>query len=120
MLNNTNLVGRLTQDPTLNSLPSGDQVCNLRIAVDGMAAGREVGYIDVAAFGKPGEAAARVLTKGWLVAVSGRLEHRTWKTDGGERRQSYRVVGNVDFLSAPKGDAPGEDASEPEEVATAA
>jgi single-strand DNA-binding protein len=120
MLNTLSVVGRLTNDPVLNTLPSGDPVCNLRLAVDGMAAGRGVGYIDVATFGKPGEAAARVLSKGWLVAVSGRLEHRTWTTDAGENRSAYRVVGSVDFLAAPRGSADANGASpdvENEEVA---
>jgi hypothetical protein len=38
------------------------KVCQLRIAVDGMGRGREVGYINV--FGAGGEAAAKVLAKG--------------------------------------------------------
>jgi single-strand DNA-binding protein len=87
------ITGRLTQDPDLVSLPSGDSVCNLRLAVDGMAPGRETGYVDVAAFGKSGEAAAKVLSKGWLVAVDGRLEYRTWKTDDDQTRHAHRIVG---------------------------
>ena len=67
-----------------------------------MAPGRETGYIDAAAFGKPGEAAARVLSKGWLVGVDGRLEYRTWVSDDGQNRHAYRIVGNVEFLSAPR------------------
>lgn len=102
-MNRITITGRLTQDPDLGSLPSGDPVCNLRLAVDGMAPGRDTGYVDVAAFGKPGEAAAKVLSKGWLVAVDGRLEYRTWKTDDDQTRHAYKIVGNVEFLAAPKG-----------------
>ena len=103
--------GRLTKDPELRSLPSGDKVCQLRVAVDGMARGREVGFINVSVFGKAGEAAAQYLAKGWLVAVDGRLELGQWETDAGERRHDYNVVGNVEFLTAPKGQDP--QASEP-------
>ncbi len=111
-MNRITITGRLTRDPELGSLPSGDPVCNLRLAVDGMAPGRETGYVDVAAYGKPGEAAARILTKGYLVAVDGRLEYRTWKTDDDQTRHAYKIVGNVEFLAAPKGDASSAESAE--------
>jgi single-strand DNA-binding protein len=117
-MNRLTITGRLTQDPDLVSLPSGDSVCNLRLAVDGMAPGRETGYVDVAAFGKSGEAAAKVLSKGWLVAVDGRLEYRTWKTDDDHTRHAHRIVGNVEFLAAPKGNGPAE-IGEPSDEGTA-
>jgi single-stranded DNA-binding protein len=46
-------------------------------------------YIDVASFGKPAEAAAKVLTRGWLVAVSGRLEYAEWETADGAKRSGH-------------------------------
>jgi single-strand DNA-binding protein len=112
-MNAITLTGRLTQDPELRQLPSGDSVCRLRLAVDGMGRGGrdEVGYVNVTAFGKPGEAASRVLSKGWLVAVDGRLQYGQWETDAGERRHDYEIVGNVEFLAAPRNNDAG--ASEP-------
>jgi single-strand DNA-binding protein len=53
--------GRLTKDPELKALASGTSVCKLRLAVDGMGRGREVGYINVSVFGKAGEAATEYL-----------------------------------------------------------
>ncbi len=94
--------GRLTKDPELRSVSSETTVCQLRLAVDGLGRGREVGYINVSVFGKAGEAAAQYLAKGWLVAVDGRLEYGEWETEGGEKRHDYTVVGNVEFLSAPR------------------
>jgi single-strand DNA-binding protein len=94
--------GRLTKDPELRALPDGTSVCELRVAVDGMGRGREVGYINVSVFGNGGEAAARHLTKGWLVAVDGRLEFGEWDTEDG-KRHDYSAVGNVEFLAAPRG-----------------
>jgi single-strand DNA-binding protein len=102
-MNQLTLTGRLTQDPILKELPSGGQVCELRLAVDGMAAGRETGYINVSSFGQSGRAASEQLTKGWLVAVEGRLEHHRWETTDGQKRQDYGIVGHVEFLAAPKG-----------------
>jgi single-strand DNA-binding protein len=93
--------GRLTKDPELKALPSGTSVCELRLAVDGMGHGREVGYINVSVFGSGGEAAAEYLAKGWLVAVDGRLEYGEWDSEG-TKRHDYSVVGNVEFLTAPR------------------
>ena len=105
-MNTITLTGRLTQDPELRQLPSGDTASRLRLAVDGMGRGGrdEVGYVNVSAFGNAGEAAARVLTKGWLVAVDGRLQYGEWETDEGTRRHDYEIVGNVEFLAAPRGE----------------
>ena len=113
-MNHVTLTGRLTQDPELRTLPSGSTVCRLRLAVTGMGRGGrdETGYINVNAFGNPGEAAARVLTKGWLVAVDGRLQFGEWQTEDNSKRHDYEVVGNVEFLAAPR----NENANEPTTV----
>jgi single-strand DNA-binding protein len=113
-MNSINISGRPIADPELRSLPSGESVCKLRLAVEGMAAKRETGYVNASCFGKPGEAAARVLAKGWLVAVSGRLAYDEWQTAGGVKRNDYEVVGNVEFLAAPRGN--GAAASQPREA----
>ena len=102
--------GRLTKDPELRQVSSELTVCQLRLAVDGMGRGREVGFINVSVFGKAGEAAAEYLAKGWLVAVDGRLEFGQWETDSGEKRHDYTVVGNVEFLTAPR---PAEELAKP-------
>ncbi len=104
----TQLTGRLVRDPELRSVPSGATVCELRLAVENMGRDGTAGYIDVATWGPSGEAAARVLRKGWLVAVDGRLRYEEWDTDHG-KRSAIRVVGRVEFLAAPRnGDTPAE------------
>ena len=117
-MNSINITGRLTSDPELRSLPSGENVCKLRLAVEGLAPGRETGYVNVACFGAGGQAAARVLNKGWLIAVTGRLEYHEWETDEGSKRHDYEVVGNVEFLTAPR--SRGSETSEPQEEVAAA
>ncbi len=94
--------GRLTKDPELRAISEDMKVCQLRLAVDDMGRGREVGYINVSVFGKAGEACAEYLAKGWLVAVDGRIELGQWETEAGEKRHDYTVVGNVEFLTAPR------------------
>ena len=103
-MNTVQITGRLTRDPELRSLPSGTSVCQMRLAVEGMGRGdrQTVGYINVSAFGAPGEAAARTLTKGWLVAVNGRLESHEWTGQNDIKRYEHAIVGTVEFLAAPK------------------
>jgi single-strand DNA-binding protein len=101
-LNRFICTGNLTKDPELRELQSGTTVCDLRIAVDGMGRGAEHGFINVNVYGRPGQAAAEYLTKGWLVAVDGRLEFTEWGDEQSGKRHDYTVVGNVDFLSAPR------------------
>ena len=110
-MNSTQVTGRLTEDPELRLLPSGETACKIRLAVEGMARARETGYINVTSYGSSGQAAAAVLSKGWLVAVDGRIEYRQWETDEGSKRHDYGLVGHIEFLAAPHGeqDMPGDD-----------
>ncbi len=95
--------GNLTKDPVLRELPSGDSVCELRIAVDGMGGAEEPGFISVDVFGQGGLAAERYLSRGWLVAIDGRLQFGEWEDKEGTRRHEYKAIGNVEFLSPPRG-----------------
>ena len=101
--NQVAFTGRLTHDPELRESPSGTAICRMRVAVDGMGAtGRDApGFINVTEFGKQGEASARRLSKGWLVAVEGRLDHQVWDTDG-RARETHGIVGRVEHLAPPR------------------
>jgi single-strand DNA-binding protein len=86
-LNTLDLTGRLTRDPELRSTPSGQSVCNFRMAVNGVREDDTV-FIDVDVWGAGAEAAATYLGKGSRVAVSGRLGVRDWTSQDGEPRRS--------------------------------
>ena len=73
--------GRLTKYPELRAISEEMKVCQMRLAVDGMGRGREVGFVNVASSARR-ERRAKHLAKGWLVAVDGRLEYGEWETDG--------------------------------------
>ncbi|HTC59554.1 MAG TPA: single-stranded DNA-binding protein [Solirubrobacteraceae bacterium] len=100
-MNRIEITGRLTTDPELRALPDGTPACRVRLAVKEMGRGRDVGYVDVTEFGAAGEAAARELSKGWLVAASGRLKYREWDVKGDYNRHDYEVIGHIEFLAAP-------------------
>lgn len=104
------LTGNLTRDPEMAELPSGAQVCRLRVAmatrerVDGEWVDRP-NYFDVSVFGAQGESASRYLSKGRAVAIQGQLRWREWQTDEGERRQAVSITASqVQFLGPPPSD----------------
>jgi single-strand DNA-binding protein len=113
-MNSVHLIGNLTRDPELRSLPSGTSVCKMRLAVntrrkDGELWVDKANYFDVTAFAGRAENAAQYLSKGSRVGVTGRLESREWETDGQKRYGVEIISDQLDFLT-PKSD--GADPSE--------
>ncbi|HEV3071068.1 MAG TPA: single-stranded DNA-binding protein [Solirubrobacteraceae bacterium] len=109
------LVGRLTRDPELRALASGQSVCSLRLANNGLrregdAYEERPNYFDISVFGAQGENVDRYLRKGSRVVVDGRLEWSEWETSDGsseigqQKRQAVNVVAfAVQFLDTPAG-----------------
>jgi single-strand DNA-binding protein len=94
-LNSVTLVGQLTADPELRSLPDGRSVCDLRLAVNDQR--DQPLFIDIATFGPGAEACAEYLSKGRSVGVTGRLVLREWKGKDGSKRSKHSVIGRVSF-----------------------
>jgi single-strand DNA-binding protein len=116
-INRVVLVGRLTRDPELRELPSGQSVCDLRVACNGNRRDPEGGYrerphyFDVSTFGAHAENVTRYLRKGSAVAVDGRLEWREWETADQQKRQAVKIVADsIQFLDW-RSDEHGEDRS---------
>jgi single-strand DNA-binding protein len=105
-LNNVILVGNLTKDPELKFIPSGQAVCNLRMAMNRKWKAtngewkEESTFVGVVVWGKSGEACGEYLKKGSPVLVEGRLQSRSWETADGQKRSILEVVAErVQFLS---------------------
>jgi single-strand DNA-binding protein len=103
-LNRVTLVGRLTRDPELRQLPSGDGICSIRLAVSSRSRtedgswGDQSNYFDVTVFGRQAETAVQYLSKGRRIGVDGRLSWREWQAQDGTRRQSVEVIANDLFF----------------------
>ena len=111
-VNQVVLLGQLTRDPDIRTLPDGQTVCDLRLAVNDRRDQAPM-FIDVATFGKGAEACAGHLTKGRQVAVAGRLVLREWQAKDGGKRSKHQVIGHVSFGGRPgdeqvAGGEPGE------------
>lgn len=99
--NTVHLIGRLTADPELHHSPTGKPICELRLAVEGLAGETTTGYIAVSCWHAPGEACARILTKGWLIAASGELRVAPWQSTHRRGVDIGIPYATVKFLSAP-------------------
>ena len=107
MLNRVILIGRLVGDPELRYTAEGVARASFTLAVDRPFANRqgerETDFIDIVVWRKTGETCARVLSKGRLVAVEGRLRVRSYEDSQGIRRKAAEVVAdNVRFLGPPR------------------
>lgn len=120
MLNRVIVIGRLTRDPELRYIPSGQPVGHFTLAVDrpflNGKGERETDFIDIVAWRKLAELVSQYLVKGRLVAVEGRLQLRSYEAQDGTRRRVAEVVAQtIRFLGAkPNGSNGKGSAREPE------
>ncbi len=111
-LNSVNVMGNLTRDPELKSLPSGKTVCVMSIAnnrVYSKAGERttEVSYFDVDVWGPAAENCAKYLKRGSGIVVGGRLKQDRWEKDGKTQSKVRIVANSVHFLARKSEDGAG-------------
>ena len=109
-MNNVTLIGRLTRDPELRYLPSGQAVSTFTLAVDkGLSREKKqemesrnqptADFIRIVVWGKQAENCAYYLVKGRLVGIQGRIQTVSYTDNTGNRRYTTDVVANqVEFL----------------------
>lgn len=107
MLNKVSLVGRLTKDPELRYLGNGTPVANFTLAVDRIFKNKEgkkeTDFLNIVIWRKQAENCANYIGKGSLVAVSGRIQSRSYDTAEGQRRYITEIVADeVHFLESKK------------------
>ena len=113
-LNKAIIIGNLTRDPELKSLPSGMQVASFSVATnrvwkDANGGKQEsVDYHNIVVFGKQAETSAQYLKKGASVLIEGRIQTRSW--DGPDGKKQYRteiVADRVQFGPRAAGNGTG-------------
>lgn len=102
-MNKVVIIGRLTKDPELKFLPGdGKAVATFTLAVDrkfSKDGQKEADFIPVVVWGKQAESTANYMNKGKLMAVSGRIQTRTYDSkDGSKRFVTEVVTDEVKFL----------------------
>jgi single-strand DNA-binding protein len=101
-MNKVMLVGRLTRDPELRSLPSGKPLATFVVATNEFrgGSGERTEYHNVIAWDRLAEICGQFLSKGQLVDIEGRLQTRQWDDDAGVRHWKTEVVANgLEMLS---------------------
>jgi len=124
-LNKAMLIGNLTRDPELRSLPSGVKVCTFSLATnrvwkDKNGARQEAAdYHNVVVFGRQAETVAQYMKKGNSILVEGRIQTRSWddKTSGEKKYRTEIVADRTQF--GPKGGGAGGGAPAPGVVSKA-
>ncbi|MGQ9703145.1 MAG: single-stranded DNA-binding protein [Actinomycetota bacterium] len=102
-LNSVVMIGNLTRDPELRYTPSGVPVCTLRLAVSrnfpNQQGEMEADFFNVIVWRNQAEKCAEYLTKGRQVAITGRLQSRSWEGPDGQKRSTVEIVADrVVFL----------------------
>jgi single-strand DNA-binding protein len=113
-VNKVILIGNLGAKPELKYLPSGQAVCELRLATNEVFTDKNqqkqerTEWHSVVVWGKTGENCAQYLDKGRSVYIEGRLQTRSWDDKNtGEKRYKTEIVANqVTFLGGGAGDRP--------------
>lgn len=96
-LNKVTLIGNMAVDPTIKYTPTGAMVCTFVVATnrrytkaDGTIA-EEAEFSPIAVWGKLAEICQKILAKGMLVYIEGRLRTRSWEGQDGTKRYRTEV-----------------------------
>lgn len=96
MINRTVLVGRLTRDPELRYTQGGTAVTSFTLAVNRQFTNsqgeREADFINCVIWRKAAENFAKLVHKGSLVGIDGRIQTRNYENKQGQRVYVTEVV----------------------------
>ncbi|HEX5774848.1 MAG TPA: single-stranded DNA-binding protein [Candidatus Paceibacterota bacterium] len=110
-LNKVFLYGNLTRDPEVKALPSGQSVASFGLATNRTFTNKEgvkqeqTEFHNIVAFGRTAEVMGQYLKKGRGVFVEGRLQTRSWESEGKKNYRTEIVVDNFQF--GPSAGGPG-------------
>jgi single-strand DNA-binding protein len=112
MLNHIVIMGRLTRDVELRRTGSGIACANFTVAVDRDFADKQSGeketdFIDCVAWRQTGEFVSKFFKKGSMIAVSGRLQIRSWTDKDGNKRRTAEVIADNCYFATSKKDQEG-------------
>ncbi|MEX0672993.1 MAG: single-stranded DNA-binding protein [Candidatus Paceibacterota bacterium] len=111
-LNKAIIIGNLTQDPELKSLPSGVQVSNFSLATNRVYNDKDGNkqesseFHNIVVFGRQAETSAQYLKKGQQALVEGRLQTRSWEDQNGVKKYRTEIIADRVQFGQKAGDAP--------------
>jgi single-strand DNA-binding protein len=113
-LNKIFILGNLTRDPELRSLPSGIPVASFSVATNRVWRDKDGNkqesseFHNIVVFSRQGELAAQYLKRGQTVLVEGRLQTRSWDDQSGQKKYRTEIIADrVQFGPKAGGAGPG-------------
>jgi len=113
-LNKALIIGNLTRDPEMKSLPSGIQVTSFSIATNRVwtdkngAKQENTDFHNIVVFGKQAENVGKYLKKGSSALVEGRMQTRSWDAaDGSKKYRTEVIADRVQFGPRKEGGSAG-------------
>ena len=108
-MNKVILMGRLTRDPEVRYTQTNNTlVASFSLAVNRrfvwQGEERQADFINIVAWSKLGEFCSKYFKKGQQVAVTGRLQTRTWDDDQGQKHYITEVVAEEAYFADSKRD----------------
>ena len=102
-MNKIILIGNLTKDPELSQTNNGIAYCKMSIAVNRDFANangeRQADFFNIMTWRGLAENCKKYLSKGKKIAVSGRVETRTYEQDGVKKYMTEVIADDIEFLS---------------------
>ena len=111
-LNKVFLIGNLTRDPELRTLPSGKPVVTFGLATNRIwndPSGKRqqtAEFHNIVVFGKLAEVAKQYLSKGKSALIEGRIQTRTWEAQDGAKKNKTEIIAERLQLGPRGGSAP--------------
>lgn len=109
-LNKIYVLGNLTQDPELKTLPTGNKVCTFSIATNRVwkdQSGQKrdsVEYHSIVTYGRQAEICGQYLQKGSQALIEGRVQTRSWDDSDGKKRYRTEIIAeNMQLGNRPQG-----------------
>ena len=119
-LNKVFIIGNLTRDPELKSLPSGTQVASFGIATNRVwkdAQGQQqqdTQFHNIVVFGRQAETTAQYLKKGSSALIEGRIQNRSWDGQDGQKKYRAEIIAERVQFGPRSGSTGGGEASTPQ------
>ena len=97
-LNKAIIIGNLTRDPEIKSLPSGVKVASFGVATNRVWKDKNgvkqenVDYHNIVVFGRQAEIVAQYMKKGSSILVEGRMQTRSWDDASGVKKYRTEII----------------------------
>ena len=125
-LNKAIIIGNLTRDPEIKSLPSGVKVASFGVATNRVWKDKNgvkqenVDFHNIVVFGRQAEVVGQYMKKGNSILIEGRIQTRSWDDASGVKKYRTEIIadriqfgpksgGSSASYSAPVTVAPAED-----------